>query len=184
MLIIKVGMLKLVSIEKLLDPTRLPEPKKDDLVIVLSDGESEKSEPRKTRAKRKVVKQKRWEKMPCSDEEFSKKKDRRTRKTRRREPSPSLSSSSRSSSEERVRKSRSSRQRMTRKKWLPTPSSSSSEKENEPVRDKSEDEKEVKRNETVSDEKLRRAYVSLPRVPCEQLLELYLKDSKMFEAQW
>lgn len=164
----KIGMLKLVSLDKLLDPSRLNDKNCDEPIIILSDGESEspvaqnksllpaekglkkvnpriKIRPLRSRAKNTYV----CDSDTCSEDEIQTKKYNRIKRSRQKK-TDCLASDSDIVVTKKVKK----------------------------VEDKQSEVKDSWKTIIESDKKLQcKAYVALPRrIECEKLQEVYLNN--------
>lgn len=161
----KVGLLKLVSLDKLLDPSRLND-KEDDAVIVLSDAEPEQIQKKNTQLRRILVT------APAT------KKNKTNRPLRNRIVRKKVVVDSDSESEEETRSRKSRRSHRKR--------NDSSSSDVEFVQQKKPKITKKRKSDSSSseeemDEKLRwKTCVSLPRVSCEELEEYYLNKPDVF----
>lgn len=201
----KVGMLKLVSIEKLLDPSRLSETKTTktdtDPVIVLSDAELENntnSQLQNNVHLRKMLLSppvgKQLKAVNTASVRSNSAVKKRPMRSRSQISISNLADSDSDSEEERTNKN----QRRSKKSRRKMSGSSSSDPDFEVAAkmskksgstsrrvkrkcDESSSEDESGRKPADLDEKLRwEAFVSLPCIRCEQLEEYYLKSPQVF----
>lgn len=160
----KVGMLKLVSIEKLLDPSRLNEKKNEEAVIVLSDGETENVQPQKNCVQLRKMLSARLDK-------GMKTVRSRTLRHRNNFAAKSVILDSDSESEEERQNSKSRR----RRKQNADTEFVVQKKGRLAVADK-----QIDGSKKYEEKFCWRAFISLPRVPCEKLKEYYLNKPDVF----
>lgn len=173
----KVGLLKLVSLDKLLDPSLLNEKTADDSVIVLSDAEPEdKTSRKRTTVSRKSEKQlNNKSKMPAYKPRPLRHKTKHMQKT-------VISSSD--SEEETIVKYNKNRNKRGRRKRSDSSASDAEFVVTKKVKKPEQKKKIMSGSDSdgkkVVDEKIHwKAYVPLPRVQCEKLKEYYAKKIRM-----